>query len=181
MAHGASWQLLPATVFLERAHSLAQTQCPGDPWLLTNIRRALGVSLVGLGEMRQVEERTAAWLAEARARGDRFAIAELTGFDGLLHSTVPFGSGLSSSAAIETAVLLAFGSVYTVSAPAARALLISGSGPAISRSGGVKVSVIEILLDYTLQGLSETQRHPVTFTDVYVGLTICFTESQARR
>lgn len=38
----------------------------------------------------------------------------LTGFDGLLHSTVPFGSGLSSSAAIETAVLLAFGAVSDV-------------------------------------------------------------------
>ncbi len=33
---------------------------------------------------------------------------ELRGFDGLLHSTVPFGSGLSSSAAIEIATLLAF-------------------------------------------------------------------------
>ncbi len=36
--------------------------------------------------------------------------AQLAGFDGLLHSTIPFGSGLSSSAAIETAALLAFGS-----------------------------------------------------------------------
>ena len=34
--------------------------------------------------------------------------ARLAGFDGLLHSTIPFGSGLSSSAAIETAALLAF-------------------------------------------------------------------------
>lgn len=32
----------------------------------------------------------------------------LVGFDGLLHSTVPFGSGLSSWAAIEIATLLAF-------------------------------------------------------------------------
>jgi galactokinase len=39
---------------------------------------------------------------------------DLAGFDGLLHSTVPFGSGLSSSAAIETAVLLAFGAVSGV-------------------------------------------------------------------
>jgi galactokinase len=35
----------------------------------------------------------------------------LVGFDGLLHSTVPFGSGLSSSAAIEIATLLAFSAV----------------------------------------------------------------------
>jgi len=37
--------------------------------------------------------------------------AELVGFDGLLHSTVPFGSGLSSSAAIEIATLLAFAAI----------------------------------------------------------------------
>jgi galactokinase len=36
---------------------------------------------------------------------------QLVGFDGLLHSTVPFGSGLSSSAAIEVATLLAFAGV----------------------------------------------------------------------
>jgi galactokinase len=36
---------------------------------------------------------------------------QLTGFDGLVHSTVPFGSGLSSSAAIEVAALLAFATV----------------------------------------------------------------------
>ena len=36
---------------------------------------------------------------------------DLAGFDGLLHSTVPFGSGLSSSAAIESVVLLAFAHV----------------------------------------------------------------------
>jgi galactokinase len=35
----------------------------------------------------------------------------LAGFDGLLHSSVPFGSGLSSSAAIEIATLLAFDAV----------------------------------------------------------------------
>ncbi|RME43279.1 MAG: galactokinase [Chloroflexi bacterium] len=33
---------------------------------------------------------------------------ELTGFDGLVHSTVPFGSGLSSSAAIEMATAVLF-------------------------------------------------------------------------
>jgi galactokinase len=37
--------------------------------------------------------------------------ADLAGFDALLHSSVPFGSGLSSSAAIEIATLLAFDAV----------------------------------------------------------------------
>jgi galactokinase len=37
--------------------------------------------------------------------------SDLAGFDGLLHSSVPFGSGLSSSAAIEIATLLAFDAV----------------------------------------------------------------------
>ncbi|MGD8487362.1 MAG: galactokinase [Chloroflexota bacterium] len=36
---------------------------------------------------------------------------DLAGFDGLLHSRVPFGSGLSSSAAIESVALLAFAAV----------------------------------------------------------------------
>ncbi len=39
---------------------------------------------------------------------------DLAGFDGLLHSTVPFGSGLSSSAAIESVVLMAFGAASGV-------------------------------------------------------------------
>ena len=33
---------------------------------------------------------------------------KLTGFDGLIHSTIPFGSGLSSSAALEVAVAVLF-------------------------------------------------------------------------
>jgi len=40
---------------------------------------------------------------------------ELVGFDGLLHSTIPFGSGLSSSAAIEIATLLAFAGTSGIS------------------------------------------------------------------
>jgi galactokinase len=48
--------------------------------------------------------RGAAWVLQ----GDG---VDLSGFDGLLHSTVPFGSGLSSSAAIEVATLLAFDAV----------------------------------------------------------------------
>ncbi len=39
---------------------------------------------------------------------------DVAGFDGLLHSTVPFGSGLSSSAAIESVTLLAFARVSGV-------------------------------------------------------------------
>lgn len=48
-------------------------------------------------------------------RGAAAVLAEaghtLAGFDGLFHSTVPFGSGLSSSAAIEIATLLALADV----------------------------------------------------------------------
>ena len=33
---------------------------------------------------------------------------ELNGFDGLIHSTIPFGSGLSSSAALEAAIIVVF-------------------------------------------------------------------------
>jgi galactokinase len=48
----------------------------------------------------------------------------LAGFDGLLHSTVPFGSGLSSSAAIEIASLLGFAALAGVEvAPLELALL----------------------------------------------------------
>jgi len=49
---------------------------------------------------------------------------EPAGFDGLLHSSVPFGSGLSSSAAIESVVLLAFAAVSGIDlAPLDLALL----------------------------------------------------------
>lgn len=45
-------------------------------------------------------------------RGVAWALTEagypLTGFDGLIHSTIPFGSGLSSSAAIEVVAGIAF-------------------------------------------------------------------------
>ena len=46
------------------------------------------------------------------------------GFDGLLHSTVPFGSGLSSSAAIESVVLLAFAHVSRVEIEPVRLALL---------------------------------------------------------
>jgi galactokinase len=53
---------------------------------------------------------TAPWTEYAR--GMAWALQEagytLCGFDGLIHSTIPFGSGLSSSAAIEMAVGIAF-------------------------------------------------------------------------
>ena len=53
---------------------------------------------------------TAPWTEYAR--GMAWALQEaghaLSGFDGLIHSTIPFGSGLSSSAAIEMAVGVAF-------------------------------------------------------------------------
>lgn len=45
--------------------------------------------------------RGVAWALQARG-------CHLEGFDGLIHSTVPFGSGLSSSAALEMAAAVAF-------------------------------------------------------------------------
>jgi len=67
-----------------------------------------GVSEFGLARIEH--DHVNSWTNYIRGVADIFQKEgyKLNGFDGLIHSTIPFGSGLSSSAALEvaTAVLL---------------------------------------------------------------------------
>ncbi len=73
-----SWDLRQA----ERALSIAERrygeQCPGEAWMLANVRGSLLSAMFSLGQHRRHAELSAAWLREAEARGDRFAEATYT-------------------------------------------------------------------------------------------------------
>jgi hypothetical protein len=71
--------MLLAPEFLWRAHDLLQTQCPGQPWLLTASRVYLGVAWYHGGNMRDLRRHMGGWIGEARARDDHFAVAALAG------------------------------------------------------------------------------------------------------
>jgi galactokinase len=89
-----------------------------DTWLALRPRRdrCVGVQSLNLPGCAEFSldaighDRSAAW--SNYVRGMAWALQEagyrLAGFDGLIHSTIPFGSGLSSSAAIEMAAGVAF-------------------------------------------------------------------------
>jgi serine/threonine protein kinase/predicted ATPase len=64
------------------AHELLQSRCPGQPWLLTSTRMYLGSTFVYLGDYRAVVQHSEAWLAEAKAKQDRYAVAALAGLGG---------------------------------------------------------------------------------------------------
>jgi serine/threonine protein kinase len=76
-----------AQQLLEQALHLFESECPGEPWLLTNLRAQLAACWLGLGEHARFANEVGRWLQEARARGDRFAIAALAaaGFGAYRH------------------------------------------------------------------------------------------------
>ncbi len=69
-----------------------------------------GVCHFSLDDIRHVEDQALAWTEYVRGMAMVLQDAglELTGFDGLIHSTVPLGGGLSSSAALEMATAIIF-------------------------------------------------------------------------
>jgi eukaryotic-like serine/threonine-protein kinase len=70
------------------AHDLLQTQCPGQPWLLTSARMYLGQTWIYTGESSQLQQHTGLWLDEARAKQDRYAVAAIAGFGGASYRTL---------------------------------------------------------------------------------------------
>jgi len=73
------WDPAFARERLETAQDLVQRRCPGEPWLLTNIRMNLGAMLLQQGAHAQLARQSEQWLAEAHERNDRFASAALSG------------------------------------------------------------------------------------------------------
>jgi len=126
----SDWFRAPGRVDLMGSHTdyndgyVATMTVDRDTWLAVRPRsdqrvRIASLNLGGTADfsLENVERDPAVpWTDYVRGAAQVLADdgVELVGFDGLLHSTVPFGSGLSSSAAIETAVLLAFGAVSDI-------------------------------------------------------------------
>jgi serine/threonine protein kinase len=71
-----------APAYFWRAHDLLQTQCPGEPWLLTASRMYMGSSWMYSGNFQEIQRHAQGWLEEARARDDRYAVAAIAGFGG---------------------------------------------------------------------------------------------------
>jgi len=64
---------------LETAEHILQTRCPGEPWLLTNVRMSLGGALFYSSAHRRLRELSSVWIAQAEERCDRFALTALVG------------------------------------------------------------------------------------------------------
>jgi len=122
-----AWLRAPGRVDLMGSHTdynechVLTTTVDRDTWLAVRPRSDGRVAIASLDLPGEAEfslaaighDRKVPWSDYVRGVAAVLAEAghELVGFDGLLHSSVPFGSGLSSSAAIEIATLLAFAAV----------------------------------------------------------------------
>lgn len=73
------WDLARAEQRLEQAHQILQTQCAGEPWLLTNVRLSLGGLWRNIGKHRRLAAQTEIWMSEARERKDLYTRAMLVG------------------------------------------------------------------------------------------------------
>ena len=118
------WSRAPGRVDLMGSHTdynlgyVMTMTIDRDTWIAARPRQDGRVSVqslnaAGLGdfELGKLEQSSCRNWADY-VRGTAWALQEagyqLTGFDGLVHSTVPFGSGLSSSAALEMACAVMF-------------------------------------------------------------------------
>jgi hypothetical protein len=71
------WDLSRARERLEHALRLGTQSCSDQPWLLTNVRTNLASVWSNTGEHAKLASSCTAWLAEARDRGDQFALTML--------------------------------------------------------------------------------------------------------
>jgi galactokinase len=129
-AEPTDWFRAPGRVDLMGSHTdyndgyVATMTVNRDTWLAVRPRddgrvRIASLNLAGTADfsLASIEhDRAVPWTDYVRGAAKVLIDdgVDLAGFDGLLHSTVPFGSGLSSSAAIESVVLSAFGAVSGV-------------------------------------------------------------------
>ena len=118
------WSRAPGRVDLMGSHTdynmgyVMTMTVDRDTWIAANPRadrqvriRSLNVdgeSVFSLDDIQHDQNVTWSNYVRGVAKVMQDASYELHGFDGLIHSTVPFGSGLSSSAAIEMATAVTF-------------------------------------------------------------------------
>ncbi len=72
-------ELSLAELCFDTAHTLLSTRCPGEAWLLTNVRMNLGSVWMMLDRYSKLANEFPVWIAEAKERKDRFALAALLG------------------------------------------------------------------------------------------------------
>ncbi len=70
-----AWDLRTAARELELAEVRYREECPGEAWMLANVRSTLLAAAFSLGDHRAQAEATTRWIREAESRGDKFAMA----------------------------------------------------------------------------------------------------------
>ncbi|NTU65471.1 MAG: galactokinase, partial [Chloroflexi bacterium] len=124
------WSRAPGRVDLMGSHTdynlgyVMTMTIDRDTWIAARPRDDRKVAIYSLNvdggskfDLNQIEHDAAApWTNYVRGIAKYLQATgySLTGFDGLVHSTVPFGSGVSSSAALEMAVGVMFQLVSSV-------------------------------------------------------------------
>lgn len=76
----ASGELDRAEQLLSRSEVVYTQQCPDEAWAVVNVRSTLGAVYWERGDHWYLAETVPRWLAEARSRGDRYALAFLWTF-----------------------------------------------------------------------------------------------------
>jgi hypothetical protein len=70
-----TWRVQEAETFFARAEQRYREECPGDAWMLANVRGSQLTAMFSVGKHARQAEMSVGFMHEAEARGDRFALA----------------------------------------------------------------------------------------------------------